>query len=131
MSLYFNGGLAFSLAIPGLMRRMLHRRWPFATAVFTNLGPLYRNAPLPREGERLVAGSLTLRGVTGMAPLRPDTRLCLAIFTYARRLAICIRTDPHWFSSEEQDQFLRLYLDRVRRVLAEGTPAANAEHVSA
>jgi len=56
-------------------------------------------------------------GVLGAGPLRPDTRVSLAIHCYAGRMSIAIRSDEHVFSPEQQSELLQAYLDQLRTTI--------------
>ncbi len=86
--LYFEAGLRLSCFWPRLMRWSLNRRWPFATAVFTNLGTGLDNVPVPVHNGRRTSGDLVFEGGSGAGPLRPDTRVSFAVHTYAGRMAL-------------------------------------------
>lgn len=113
LGLYFVGGLGIATRLPGLVAWFLRRRWPFATAVFTNLGPVFSRAPGSLTNGKICCGTGTLERVSGTAPLRPDTRLAVTALTYAGRLGIFVKCDPQWFTEEEQSQLLQMFVARI------------------
>ena len=115
---YFEAALRLFCLWPALLRWSLKRPWPFATAIFSNLGTGLDNIPLPEcEGRRL-CGDLVFHGGSGAAPIRPDTRVSVAIHTYAGRLAICVRSDPRQFTAEQQRALLESYVAQLRTTIA-------------
>jgi hypothetical protein len=119
--LYFEAGLRISSFWPTLMRWSVNRKWPFATAVFTNLGTGLDNVPLPAMDGLKVCGDLTFEGGAGAGPLRPDTRVSIAVHTYAGRMAICLRCDPSLFSLDQQRAILDSYIENLRTTIETAT----------
>jgi hypothetical protein len=103
------------------MRWSIGRKWPFATAVFSNLGAGLDNVPLPSQGGLKVCGGLVFEGGAGAGPIRPDTRVSISVHTYAGRMAICLRCDPSLFNLEQQRAFLASYVDHLRTTIETGT----------
>jgi hypothetical protein len=118
LGLYFVGGLAIASRWPSLLRWFLNRRWPFATAVFSNLGNIFSQTPLPRDQGKLVSGGLMMDQVGGVPPLRRDTRLGIVVATYAGQLCVFLRCDPRWFSGDMQRQLLAAYARRIAKTIA-------------
>jgi len=118
LGLYFIAQLASLSAIPGGMRFMLGQRC-LATAVLSNVGDPTRafSAQFPRQGEKLVVGNLVLENIVGIPPLRPLTRVAIAVVNYASRLLINLVCDPHCFSEEQARKFLDTYVARIRQGL--------------
>jgi hypothetical protein len=84
-----------------------------ATAVFSNTGDPTRRflADLPRKKGIVHFGNLVLEDISGVSPLRYDTRLTVNVFTYRRNLKICMRFDPQYFSAEDGKAFLGYFVD--------------------
>jgi len=118
---YFEAGLRISSFWPTLMRWSVNRKWPFATAVFTNLGTGLDNVPLPAIDGLKVCGALTFEGGAGAGPLRPDTRVSIAVHTYAGRMAVCLRCDPSLFRIEQQREILDSYIEHLRATIESAT----------
>ncbi|MCA9264207.1 MAG: hypothetical protein KDA60_10185 [Planctomycetales bacterium] len=95
---------------------LLGRKRSFATTILSNIGdPSKRfTARLPREGGRVRAGNLLIRQITGVPPLRPYSHATLAIFSYARELAVSVRCDPYAFEANDSRRFLHLYAQALR-----------------
>ena len=111
---YYEAGLRLSCIWPRLLKKSLERKNPFATAVFTNLNGGFDRVPLPwGEGGRAV-GDIVVESGYGAGPIRPDTRLSLAVHNYAGRLSISLRYDEHVFAPHEPNAFLQAFLERLR-----------------
>jgi hypothetical protein len=115
--LYFEAGLRIFCVWPALLRWSLGRPWPFATAIFSNLGAGLDNVPLPVCNGRRVCGNLVFEGGSGAAPIRPDTRVSFAIHSYAGRMAVCCRCDPRTFSPQQRRELLDAYVDQLRTTI--------------
>ena len=113
--------------VRGLLPFVLRRKLCMASAVLSNVADPSRRftARLPRQGGRIVAGNLVLEEMTGVPPLRPGTRATFSISQYDRRLTISLRCDPHFFSREDTESLLSLYVEQLDR---SAQPAAAAEH---
>lgn len=73
-----------------------------STAVFSNAGDPTKRllVELPRERGIVKCGNLVLEDLSGASPIRKHSRVVVNVFTYRRRLKICMRFDPQSFSSE-------------------------------
>jgi NRPS condensation-like uncharacterized protein len=122
--LYFIGQLALLSKIPGGMRMMVGGQRCFATAVLTNLGDLSRafSSTFAGPRDKLVVGNLVLEALSGMPPLRPKTRVGIAIGAYAGRYMIGLQCDRHCFSREDQQAFMDTYVSQIRQSLAGACP---------
>ncbi|QDU92548.1 hypothetical protein [Lignipirellula cremea] len=120
LSRYFLGGLD-ALHKAGWLPRVLQGKLCFASAVLTNLGnPLRRFVTrFPRAGSKLKIGDLKLVELTGVPPLRPNTRAVFAVFGSHDKLTLCLRTDPYLYSADDNAQLLNLYLARLDATAAE------------
>ena len=92
---------------------LLHSGRCIATTTLSNVGdPSKRfSATFPREAGNVVCGNLVLEDVTGVPPLRDNLHATLAVFTYARRLTICVRCDPYRFNPADGQRFLEMFRD--------------------
>jgi hypothetical protein len=115
--LYYEAGMRLLCFWPSLLRRSLARQWPFATAIFTNLGSGFEHVPLPWHEGRRVAGDLVLEAGYGAGPIRPDTRVSVAVHTYAGRMSIALRCDSRVFGLPQQHAILQAYLDQLQITL--------------
>ena len=112
--LLFLEGLAFACGIRGAVPWALSGRRSFATAVLSNLGRVFGRAPLPRDQGRLVCGQATLERVAGAPPVRPLTRVAIAVTDYAEQLTFALRYDRHVLTAAEAAELLEQFLEILR-----------------
>ncbi|TWT35456.1 acyltransferase PapA5 [Posidoniimonas corsicana] len=115
----FIDAITASEVVPWAIPLLLHRGWCLATAVLTNNGDPARrmNARLPRDGGRLASGGVVVTRFSGVPPLRERTNVVLSAMTYAKELTLSVRCSPQEFGDEESQQFLDLYLAKLRELL--------------
>ena len=115
-SLLFIGSISLLLKLPFALRAMLRRKRCFGTAVLTNLGdPTRRFARrFPRKKGQIQVGGIVLEEITGVPPLRPLTGAVFSAFTYAGKLQISLRCDPHRFSPAATQSLLDLYVKHLQ-----------------
>lgn len=119
--LYHELGVHLFSFIPSLLRYSVRRKWTFATAVFTNLNAGFDHVPLPWRDDRRLAGELVVENGYGAGPIRPDTRLSLAIHRYAGRLSIALTCDRSVFGPAQQQALMQAYLQQLQRTAETGT----------
>jgi hypothetical protein len=119
--LYHELGVRLFSLCPPLLRYSVRRKWTFATAVFTNLNAGFDHVPLPWRDDRRLAGELVVENGYGAGPIRPDTRLSLAIHNYAGRLSIALTCDRSVFGPAQQQALLQAYLVQLRRTAETAT----------
>jgi len=97
-----------------------------ATALLTNLGDPTRRFynRFPREDGYIRVGNMLLENIVGIAPLRPLTRAVFDIFTYANRLSVALRCDPHCFNEVATRQLLDAFLTQLRTTAEQADTAA-------
>jgi hypothetical protein len=120
LGLFFIGGLAAAMQVPGAIPWALRRRRSFATIVLSNLGRILRRNSLPRRDGRLVCGQATLQRVAGVPPIRPLTRAAIAVLGYGDETTINLRCDPHLFGTPQAQQFLDEYVAQLARTAEAG-----------
>jgi hypothetical protein len=115
LGVVFSDTVAIGLT-SGVLKRVIDAPFSLASAVVSNIGDPTRRyaARLPRRGGRIVAGNLVLDDITGVPPLRPNTRATFCILTYGRKLTISLRCDASFFSDDDTDRLLQLYVRRLR-----------------
>jgi len=119
--------LAAARCGPGGIAGLVRNRASAATALFTNLGRVFRRADrrlsrADREGrsgrQSLVQiGSVRLVAVEGLAPLRRGTPLAMAAVEYGGRLRFTIRFDPTVISRESACRIRDAFDAAIRRSL--------------
>jgi len=117
---YFPAPLATVSRIKGAMSLFAASSRCFATAVLSNIGDPSRRfaAQLPRQHGKIVAGQMVLDRILGAPPLRPKTHAAFLIVTYAQKLTICVRSDPHFFSDQSSRELLDAYFAQLESNLA-------------
>jgi hypothetical protein len=108
--------LAGGFAVKGLMPLLAKYPFCMATAILSNVGDPSRRftARFPRSEGRIVCGDLVLEEITGAPPLRRKSRAAISVFAYNRRLTISTRCDPFSFTPDDAQEFLRVYVARLR-----------------
>lgn len=91
-----------------------------ATTGLSNIGDPTRRftAILPRRKGSIVAGNLVLDDVTGTPPLRRKAYGTFSIFSYRRKLTICLRCEQPPLSADDTTRFLNLYGEQLQAVAA-------------
>jgi hypothetical protein len=115
--LYHEAGMRMFAAWPRLLRWSLDRKWPFATAVFTNLNAGFDHVPLPWRDGRRVAGDLVVEAGYGAGPLRPDTRVSVAVHNYAGCMSLSVRCDEQALGPKSQEAVMQAYLGRLSQTV--------------
>jgi hypothetical protein len=101
---------------PRTLRTILSGHRCLATAILSNTGDPTKRfyVSLPREKGVLRAGNLTLEEISGVPPIRPNTRASISIFTYRRRLKISVRCDPNHFDEADTQKLVETYVSAIR-----------------
>ncbi len=97
---------------PRILKWSLDWKRNLATAVLSNTGDPTKQflADFPRLAGAVQVGNLVLEDIAGVPPLRPGTNATISIFTYRRRLKICLRCDPQQFSELDTHHMLNSYI---------------------
>ncbi|MEO1527671.1 MAG: hypothetical protein AAFX06_19750 [Planctomycetota bacterium] len=105
-----------------MLPRILNRNWCLATCVFSNAGDPARRftGRLPKKKGKISCDDFTLEGITGVPPLRRNTRATLSSSIYGRKLTFSLRCDPHLFDEDASNKLLEVFCDQLR-------PLANGE----
>jgi len=91
-----------------------------ATAVLSNISNLNRMfANIPQSDGRLVVGNLVLEDIYGAPPVRPKTAAAFATGTYAGKMWLCLRRDPHALSADDARQLMAFYVKQLEVSAAE------------
>jgi len=102
--------------IPGGLFAVTRLSRSFSTVVLSNVGDPTRRfrAVFPRdERQRLIAGDLALESITTAPPVRPGTRVAIAVTTYRDRIAFGAQYEHSHLTVEQARRFLDLYVSRV------------------
>lgn len=94
-----------------------------STAIFSNAGDPTRRflVELPRKKGVVQCGNLVLDDLSGASPVRKLTRVAVNVFTYRRRLKICMRFDSKCFSEAQGREFQEHFIKCLKESAA--TPA--------
>jgi len=125
----FIDGLTSAMSNPGVLPFLLRRNFCLATCVLSNAGDPSRRftCRLPKVGGKVSCEDFTLESITGVPPLRKNTRSTLSVSVYGRKLIFSMRCDPHLFSTADAEAFLSVYCDQLEALLSESaeTPAGS------
>ena len=94
--------------VPGSLRFFLNLPVCRASSVFTNLGRVFDDLPLPREDGKLKLGDATLERIESKAPIRRKTATSVAACTYAGRFCCSLCYDSRLLTEEDADAFLEI-----------------------
>lgn len=120
-------GFLFIAAMSALNRfrrirhHILRRDECASTCVFSNIGIILREIPLPRQGGRIAIEELVLEGVDFIAPVRPQTTAAFCVYTYAGRLSVNLHFDPRAISQKQADDLLETFVVQIRDSLQDCT----------
>jgi hypothetical protein len=84
------------------------------SCVFTNVGSLFAQSPLPERDQHVVAGNLTLRDIDAAAPVHPYSCVTVVAGLYANRLGLILHYDPRPLSQPQAADLLAAYVRRIR-----------------
>jgi NRPS condensation-like uncharacterized protein len=106
---------------PRGMKMFLGLKSCLSTAVLANIGDIRRrfSGRFPLSNGRWVAGNVLVKHLTGVAPVRPNTRAAVSIGEYAGDLSISLRTDATVINATDSHLFLREFLAGLEQVAAE------------
>jgi len=104
--------LKVGLWVPGLLSLVMNLPLRLSTATLANVGDVKRqlNCRFPMKKGKCVAGSVTLEGLFGAAPIRKGTAVGISVGSYAGQLLMNFNCDPRCFSIEEAEQFADLFV---------------------
>jgi hypothetical protein len=111
----FMNGLTSAMATPFFLPMMLKRNVCLATCVLSNAGDPSRRftGRMPKKQGKVSCDEFTLEAITGVPPLRRNTRCTLSSSIYGRNLTFSMRCDPHSFSMDDTDELLKLFCDKL------------------
>jgi hypothetical protein len=127
LALHFLGGLAAATGVPGVVPAILRWKRSFATVVLSNIGRLFASSRLPRKAGKLVAGNVVIEHITGVPPVRRNTRAAMIVGEYGGVTTISLRCDPRSFSADDTRALLATYVARLRETAAASNRAASVE----
>lgn len=106
---------------PRGMKMFLGLKSCLSTAVLANVGDIRRrfNGRFPLNNGKWIAGDVLVERVTGVAPVRPNTRAAVSIGEYAGELSISLRTDAALINVIDSRRFLQEFVEALERVAFE------------
>ncbi len=119
LSLAFHRAAALLVRVPWGLRLMTSATRCYATAVLSNVGRLFAEAPLSRDGSRLVCGNLRLERVESAPPVRPQTSVAISTLWYDDRLSVVLNYDRLVLRHADAEALLALYVERLTRSMEE------------
>ena len=95
---------------------LLNRNLCFATCVFSNAGDPSRRftSRLPKKRGKISCDEFTLEGISGVPPLRRNTRCTLSSSIYGRQLTFSMRCDPSLFGKNDTQALMDLFCEQVK-----------------
>ena len=104
--------------IPFGLRMFLSRSSGAGTIVMTTVGDVSRRlrCSFPLQGQRWVAGNVTVQKLGGAPPVRPGTPVSITVAEYAGQMTIGLRSDGNVLSEADSQEFLQQFVGRVEAV---------------
>ena len=89
--------------------------------MLANIGDIRRRfmGRFPLNNGRWIAGNVLVERLTGVAPVRPNTRAAVSIGEYAGELSISLRTDAAMISVPDSQRFLDEFVEALERLASE------------
>lgn len=102
-----------------LMPWILGRGACLATCVYSNAGDPARRftGRLPKKRGKVSCDEFTLESITGVPPMRPNTRSTLSSSTYGRDLTFSMRCDPQLFGEDDTRKMLGMFCDQLKSLI--------------
>jgi len=106
---------------PRGMKIFLGLKSCLSTAVLANIGDIRRRftGRFPLNNGRWIAGNVLVERLTGVAPVRPNTRAAVSIGEYAGELSISLRTDAAMINVADSQRFLGEFVEALERLASE------------
>jgi NRPS condensation-like uncharacterized protein len=116
--------------LPRGMNMFLGLKSCLSTAVIANIGDVRRrfSGRFPLNDGKWIAGNVLVERITGVAPVRPNTRAAVSIGEYAGELSISLRTDATVINFADTHRFLNEYVEDLERIASDEAPAVVPGH---
>lgn len=113
---------------PGGMKMFLSLKSCLSTAVLANIGDIRRrfSGRFPLDNGKWIAGNVLVERLTGVAPVRPNTRAAVSIGEYAGELSISLRTDAAMINVADSQRFLQEFVEALECLVSEVRDADDA-----
>ena len=104
--------------LPWGMTLFLGLKSCLSTAVLTNIGDVRRRfgGRFPLDNGKWIAGNVVVDRITGVAPVRPNTRAAVSIGEYAGEISISVRTDSTAINLADTQRFLNEFVADLERL---------------
>ncbi len=106
---------------PRGMKMFLGLKSCLSTAVLANIGDIRRrfSGRFPLDDGKWIAGNVRVERLTGVAPVRPNTRAAVSIGEYAGELSISLRTDAAVINMADSQRFLQEFVEALEYLAAD------------
>lgn len=111
----FAGVLEMLSWFPGGLQKTLASNRCLTTIVLSNLKQIFADAPLRRQGGKLLAGNLVIEAVDTAPPIRAGTRIACTFYSYAGRLSLTMNYDRRAFRPAVARQLLDHLVAQIER----------------
>ena len=113
---------------PRGMKMFLGLKSCLSTAVLANIGDIRRRftGRFPLSNGKWIAGNVLVERLTGVAPVRPNTRAAVSIGEYAGELSISLRTDAAMINVADSQRFLQEFVEALECLASEVSDAEDA-----
>lgn len=124
-------GIAFVRAcglvglIPGGLKWLTRVNRCYCTAVLSNNGRPLFNSELARQGDKVIAGDLTLEAIESAPPVRPYTAAALACLSYAERFVLAMNYDRNHFTPAAARDLLDTIVGQIRETAGRSSDEAS------
>ncbi len=98
----------------------------FSTTVFSNVGRIFADTPLPRQDGKLTAGEMVLESIEGAPPFRRQSGVSFCLYTYAGRLSLVMNYDRRRFDRAAAEDLMQAI---VRQICCSGELRAGSGSV--
>ena len=113
---------------PRGMKMFLGLKSCLSTAVLANIGDIRRRftGRFPLDNGKWIAGNVLVERLTGVAPVRPNTRAAVSVGEYAGELSISLRTDAAMIDVADSQRFLQEFVEALERLALDVRDADDA-----
>jgi len=108
----FVRNLAILRNFPGMLKLLVNAPICFGTGILANVGDVRRQfrSRFPLVRGRVKAGSVTMTGLLGAAPVRRGSGVATSVGTYGRQLFINMNYDRELLAAEDAEQLIDLFV---------------------
>jgi NRPS condensation-like uncharacterized protein len=110
LGLTFLASLQLLNWFPGGLKKQARKQQCSISCIFSNLGRVFNDVPVPAVAEQLVVAGSTIESIEVSVPNRPYNCVSFASLTYAQRLSISLHYDPRVLSREQGGGLLRSFV---------------------